>query len=333
MYQRIVISTVTGLLLVAGQAFAQETTEPVKPKGTFSILVENDKFTGTDRHYTNGFLISYLSGKDNVPGWLRAASQYLPGVDSDSAFRAGYVLGHSIFTPDDIETVEPIDDERPYAGWLYGGVALVSETANRLDTWELDLGIVGPSARGEEVQNGFHTLIGVDEANGWENQLEDEFGYLLTYERKWRNGWEYQGTGYGVDMTPHVGGGLGNIASYLNFGVTLRLGNDLDNDFGAPRIRPSLPGSNFFSPRDAFGWYFFVGADARVVGHSIFLDGNTDKESIGVDKELVVGDFQGGLVMNIFGARLAYTYVYRTPEFKQQDDPDKFASVSLSIKY
>jgi len=32
---------------------------------------------------------------------------------------------------------------------------------NILDTWELDLGVVGPSALGEEVQNNFHKLIGV----------------------------------------------------------------------------------------------------------------------------------------------------------------------------
>ena len=74
-------------------------------------------------------------------------------------------------------------------------------------------------------------------------------------------------------------------------------------------------------------------ADARAVGHNIFLDGNTDKDSLSVDRELWVGDLQGGLVMNLFGSRLAYTYVYRTPEYEQQDDPDKFASIILSIKY
>ena len=332
----IILGGLTGFALSApglSQPAEDAAPAPAVPKGTLSVLVENDKFTGTDRHYTNGLLISYLSGKDRVPGWLRTASSFLPGVEDDTVLRAGYVLGQSIFTPDDTDTLEPLPNQRPYAAWLYGGVALVAETNDRLDTWELDLGIVGPSARGEEIQNGFHHLIGVEEAQGWNNQLEDEFGVLLTFERKWRNGWEYQRTGYGIDMTPHVGAGIGNIASFVNFGITFRLGNDLSNDFGAPRIHPSLPGSNFFVPRDEFGWYFFLGADARAVGHNIFLDGNTDKDSLSVDRELWVGDLQGGLVMNLFGSRLAYTYVYRTPEYEQQDDPDKFASISLSIKY
>ncbi|MEE4376648.1 MAG: lipid A deacylase LpxR family protein [Candidatus Competibacteraceae bacterium] len=303
------------------------------PRGTFNLLIENDKFTGTDRHYTNGVQLSYLSGKDRVPRWLRNTARYLPGIQTTAALRTGYVLGHSIFTPDDITTAEPLPDERPYAGWLYGGVALVAETENRLDTWELDLGIVGPSARGEEVQNSFHRLIGVNEANGWDNQLKDEFGYALIYERKWRNLWEHRRTGFGLDLIPHIGGSLGNVGTYLDLGATLRIGNDLPNDFGAPRIRPSLPGSNFFLPRDNFGWYLFAGVSGRAVAYTIFLDGNTIKNSLSVDREPLVGDLQAGLVTNLGWARLAYTYVYRTREFKGQEEPDHFGSIGLSVKF
>lgn len=321
------------LLSFSSTILAQQPQPQQQPRGTLSLLVENDKFTGTDRHYTNGVQLSYLSAKDDVPRWLRATAQYLPGIQESAALRTGYVLGHSIFTPDNIAAIEPLPDERPYAGWLYGGVALVAETENRLDTWELDLGIVGPSARGEEVQNSFHDIIGADEAAGWDNQLDDEFGYALIYERKWRNLWEHRRSGFGVDMIPHVGGSLGNVGTYLNVGATFRFGNDLPNDFGAPRIRPSLPGSNFFLPRDNFGWYLFVGIDGRAVAYNIFLDGNTHKDSLSVDKEVLVGDLQGGLVFNLGWARLAYTYVYRSREYEEQDEPDRFGSIGLSVKF
>ena len=303
------------------------------PKGTLSLLIENDKFTGTDRHYTNGLQLGYLSAKDVVPRWLRSAAQYLPGIDDEAALRAGYVLGHSIFTPDDIESSQTVPEQRPYAAWLYGGVAVVAETATRLDTWELDLGIVGPSARGEDIQNGFHQLIGVDEANGWDNQLQDEFGYALIYERKWRNLWEHRGTGLGVDFIPHFGLSLGNIATFANLGATFRVGKDLPNDFGAPRIRPSLPGSNFFLPRDRFGWYLFAGVDGRAVAQNIFLDGNTHKDSLSVDKEVLVGDVQAGLVFNLGRMRLSYTYVIRSREYEEQEHSDRFGSIGLSFKF
>lgn len=302
-------------------------------EGTLGLLIENDKFTGTDQHYTNGVQLTYLSAKDGVPPWLRSAATYLPGVESASALYAGYVLGHSIFTPNDTLTAEPLRNERPYAGWLYGGVALVAEREDRLDTWELDLGIVGPSARGEQVQNSFHDLIGVDEAEGWNHQLHDEFGYALVYERKWRNLLEHQGTGLGVDFTPYAGGSLGNVGTYLSLGGTVRVGQNLPNDFGAPRIRPSLPGSNFFLPRNNFGWYLFAGAGGRAVAHNIFLDGNSDGDSPGVDRKILVGDLQAGLVAQVGWARLAYTYVVRSREFDGQEEPDRFGSISLSIKY
>jgi len=320
---------ITGLFILStATAAAQQARE-----GTLGFLVENDKFTGTDQHYTNGVELTYLSAKDDVPQWLRAAAVYLPGVSESAALRAGYVLGQSIFTPSDTSTAAPIPDERPYAGWLYGGLALVAEDDGRLDTWELQLGIVGPSARGEDVQNSFHALIGTEEAAGWDNQLHDEFGYALIYERKWRNLLEDDGTGMGVDVTPYVGGSLGNVGTYLEVGATLRVGNDLPNDFGAPRIRPSLPGSNFFLPRDDFGWYLFVGAGGRAVAYNIFLDGNTDGDSLGVDRNPLVGELQAGLVTSIGKARLAYTYVLRTREFDGQDKPDRYGSIGLSFKY
>ncbi|MGH8609740.1 MAG: lipid A-modifier LpxR family protein, partial [Gammaproteobacteria bacterium] len=89
-------------------------------EGTFNVLVENDKFAGTDRHYTNGVQFSYLSPRDTVPGFLRTFAAVLPGIPEGSALRAGYVLGHNIYTPDDTAAREPLPDQRPYAGWLYG---------------------------------------------------------------------------------------------------------------------------------------------------------------------------------------------------------------------
>ncbi|MGB4874629.1 MAG: lipid A deacylase LpxR family protein [Candidatus Competibacter sp.] len=324
------------LTVIAGffiLATATVNAQQYRDQGTLGFLVENDKFTGTDEHYTNGVELTYLTAKDDVPQWLRSAAVYLPGVRESAALRTGYVLGQSIFTPSNTLSAAPVPNERPYAGWLYGGLALVAEDDGRLDTWELQLGIVGPSARGEEVQNSFHDLIGSDEAAGWDNQLHDEFGYALIYERKWRNLLEHQGTGLGVDVTPYVGGSLGNVGTYLEVGATLRIGNDLPNDYGAPRIRPSLPGSNFFLPRDNFGWYLFAGAGGRAVAYNIFLDGNTDGNSLGVDRKPFVGELQAGLVTSIGWARLAYTYVLRTREFDRQDKPDRFGSVGISFKF
>jgi hypothetical protein len=210
---------------------------------------------------------------------------------------------------------------------------VVAETAEGLDTWLLNLGVVGPSAQGEEVQNRVHELIGSPEAEGWDNQIKNQFAGALIYEHRWRNLWQSDAIGLGVDVSPHAGFSLGNVGTYGNGGVTLRFGNDLHNDFGPPRIRPSLPGSGYFAPRDGFAWYAFVGVDARVIGYNVLLEGDTREGRNEIDIKPLVADAQAGLVVIFRRVRLGYTYVYRTKEFDGQEDPDRFGSLSLSVKF
>jgi lipid A 3-O-deacylase len=301
--------------------------------GTFNVLWENDAIAGTDHHYTNGLEFSYLSVQDHLWNWFRKTSEVLPGVGKDDHLRVGLSFGQSIFTPDDTDATAPLPDQRPYAGWLYLGVAVVANRGNDLDTWVLNLGVVGPSAKGEEVQNHFHDWIRSRHSLGWANQLEDEFGYQLLYEHRWRGIGERELGPLQIDFSPHLGFSLGNVATYANAGITLRLGRDLEDDFGVPRIRPSLPGSGFFQPRDGFGWYVFAGVDARTVARNIFLDGEASTYDVSIDKETFVYDGQAGLAVIWRKFRFAYTYVIRSHEYQGQGQPDRFASLGLTFRF
>lgn len=327
------VGCLTGALLLMANSFARA----IEPSGSYTLLIENDVFTGTDQHYTNGLRLSYLSRQDDVPDFIRKFASAMPFVELDARLRAGFALGHNIYTPNDIQATLVVPDERPYAGYLYAGIAVVaesdSESGNILDTWELDLGVVGPSALGEEVQNSFHRLIGSPKAMGWANQLEDEPTLSLMHERKWRHLWKHPESGLGFDITPHIGGSIGNVATYLNLGATVRVGKGLARDYGPPRIRPSLPGAGFFMPQEGIGWYVYAGVDGRAIAHNIFLDGNTFKDSHGVDSNLWVGDAQFGLVLTFSKMQIAYTHVHRTKEFDGQDSGDNFGAVSISARF
>lgn len=269
-----------------------------KELGTLSIQIENDLFgSGDDRHYTNGVRLAWLSAENDVLDWVRNAVSLLPIFAVNGKLRTSYELGHNIYSPDDISKTTLIADERPYAGYLYTGVGLVSDTGQWLDNLQLSVGIVGPSALGEDVQRHWHDLINTTDPRGWDNQLKDELTIMLTYERKWRRFHEFKAGGLGVDFTPHAGAALGNVFTHVATGVTVRIGDDLPNDYGPPRIRPSLPGPNIFVNRDKFGWYLFAGFECRLVGRNIFLDGNTFSDSHSVDKRYLVGDFQTGVAL------------------------------------
>ena len=321
------------LALVSHAALAQTVSTGRPDEGIFTFQFENDIFGNTDQHFTPGTRMAWMSPEDSVPDRVKDAASWMPMFDAGASRRIVYSLAQSIYTPDDISlrTLQP--DDRPYAGWLHAGIGLVSVSGDRLDSLGLDLGIVGPHSYAEDVQKTWHEWFGFPRPNGWDNQLKDEPGLLLTYERKWRRWARFGALGLDGDVTPHVGANLGNVLTQGAAGFTIRIGADLARhyDYGPPRIRPSLPGSDFFASDGGFGWYLFFGAEGRAVLRNIFLDGNTWRDSHSVDKEPFVGDIQGGLAVIVGPVRLAYTHVFRTREFESQDDTDQFGAFSVSL--
>lgn len=301
--------------------------------GILSLVLENDIFYDTDRNYTNGVRAAWLSAAEQAPEWALRAGLLFPLFPGDSTVRTGYAIGQNMYTPEDIEIPDPPFDDQPYAGWLYGSIGLIAETGQRLDQLGLTLGIVGPASLAEQTQKLIHEITGSPKPRGWDTQLKNEPGVILSYQRSWRRFIEETSLGNTFDVTPHAGGAIGNVFTYANAGFTLRYGRRLPHDYGPPRIQPSLPGSGFFVPQDRFGWYLFAGVEGRAVARNIFLDGNTFRNSRSVDKEPLVGDLQFGFALTWSDVRLSYTHVLRTPEFKTQGDTSEFGAVSLSIRF
>jgi hypothetical protein len=260
----------------------------------------------------------------------------VPPFEGATKRRIGLSVGQLMFTPDVISQRALIKEDRPYAGWLYGAVSLHAQDKKRHDGLELALGMVGPASLAEDTQESWHDLIKTTDPNGWDNQLSNEFGIALTYERQWRfrlMSEQKEFYGLGMDLIPNAGATLGNIWTLASAGATLRFGQYMPEDFGPPRIRPSLPGSDAIDPINTWGWYLFAGAEARYVLRNIFLDGNTFSASHSVKKNRWVGDFQGGLALILGSVRLTYTQVFRTREFIGQTEPDHFGTVSISWRF
>lgn len=306
-------------------------------KDSWTLVIENDLFAGTDRHYTNGVHLSWIPAAENSPitsGEL--ASWPIFNLLPEGERRIGFGIGQSMFVPNDISIREAQPNERPWAGYLYGGVTLLSKTTSTLDILKVDIGVVGPASLAKQSQKLWHEMIDTTKPAGWDNQLKNEPTIALMYERKWRHElWcaTESCDGLGLDVTPLVGVALGNVFTYASSGLALRFGDDLRSDFGPPRIRPSLPGSGLFDLDDRFGWQAFVSAEGRAVARNIFLDGNTFTDSASVDKLPFVADFQIGLSFMINSARVTIAQVYRTREYRTQNEPDRFGVISLTFKY
>ena len=202
-----------------------------------------------------------------------------------------------------------------------------------LDTVALEVGVVGPNAGGERTQREIHDLFGTgDDPQGWDNQLRNEPGGVLSVERTWRALSTGDGEGLGVELLPRIGGALGNVRTQASAGLTLRLGSDLQHDFGPARVRPAIAGPGFSTSPRRIGGYVFVGASGRAVAYNIFLDGNTLRRSQEVDREPLVGDLEAGVVLQLYDARLALTVVRRSKEFDTQRGAHTFGALSLSMQ-
>lgn len=306
-----------------------------------SIQFENDFFGGgSDRHFTHGSRVECLTRPIE---WISDAADKIPWFSSEKAMdsrkdalkaRASLSLGQSIYTPEDISDPELIPDDRPYAGWLYLGFGLVAnQGSKRYDKLELEVGMVGPYSFAEEVQTFWHSLFGLQAPEGWDNQLDSELGVVLYYEQARRLARKTVFLGLESDFIPHIGGSLGNVFTYAAAGLTFRLGTDLADDFGPPRIRPSLPGGGYFDYKKGFNWYVFSGFAGRFVLRNIFLDGNTFSDSHSVDKMSFVGDLQIGVAVQFTRFRITYTQIYRTKEFEEQDSFNVFGSLSFSYQF
>jgi len=302
--------------------------------GTLSFTLENDVFYKRDRHYTSGVRFTWVPGRDaSTPSWSIKLARLMRWFPKQGEVHHGYAIGQSMFAPSDITIANPSSRERPYAGWLYGAIGLGLESGETLDIFALTIGMVGPASLAEQSQKLIHRIVDSNRPQGWDTQLRNEPGVIITYQHCWWGLAASTLSGAQLDFTPHIGAALGNVLTYGNAGATMRYGKQLPKDYGPPRIQPGLPGSGDFSPASDFGWYLFVGVEGRVVARNIFLDGNTFHDSRSVDKDPFVGDLQFGVVLDWHDIRLSYTHIMRTREFKTQENSDDFGAFTVSVKF
>jgi len=306
------------------------------PQSFWNIQLDNDSFSSkkSDLYYTGGLQVTRLT-KNNAIRWQQDLLEWASGDKGFVDSSVEYSIGQKIFNPADTSLLQASPDDRPYAGWLYGlaATSFLLEQTPRMDTYqfiEFSLGIVGPSSMAEEVQEWIHDILKVDHHLGWGSQLRDEPGIGLATIRKWILKLNSE-SGLQKDVSPHLVMSLGNVYTYVGAGVMLRIGQNLGADIGPPGIRPGLQGSAAFSHlKQSTAWYFFLAHESRLVLRNIFLDGNSFRDSPGVEKEIYVRDYQLGLACRYNGIRLAFSNVYRSREFEGQHESMQYGAISIS---
>jgi len=347
---------VASLVPAAAQSVPISTNPtPDELRNIITFQVDNDFFNPigrTDRDYTNGLRLGWLSpALPDLPDGIARLTNFPTFFGEDPVTsvtrRLGISIGQNLYTPNNTAASTPIYNDRPYAGWLWAAFTLQEtykrpdpknpgkEVPVRLDTIQLELGLVGPAAGGEFVQNNFHTLIGDPKSNGWANQLHNEPTIGLTFERRWRTGAKtlFESPKLEWDFIPAMGASIGNAMTYARVGGMFRIGKELQADFGPGRSQPALPGSEGFIS-EGFGWYVFGGINGEAIARDIFLDGNTDgNDIVHVTHRPFVGELQAGIAFLYNGVRIAFTDILRSPDFYERTRWDQFGSFNVTFRY
>lgn len=298
------------------------------------VFIENDSRNvggpGSDQAFTNGLLAAYLRSNLRGQHWAfpsKSLHESDPSGESWYVTSDSYQLGQQLYTPQTTQSFESIPSERPYAAWLYLGASFTFQKGEQLRSFELRVGQVGPSANGEQVQNNFHRLIGTRTANGWSHGLHDEMTVQLYAQQKspLRNSprWEFIFS---------YGGALGNVLQGLSAGVLARAGPQLPHDSGP--WRPStdspltMPFTEYKSAAVFADPYVFVGLRSQLTHRNIFLNGNSDGDSVSVKPRTFFLELEWGASVGFIGGTAVWSFVTRSPEHDQTTQTISFASLS-----
>lgn len=336
------------ILLLLGILTVPFSVDAEQNPWTHSFYFENDLLTGTDNDYTNGIKYSLISPdlspqaplnrSAKIPRLFLNFVHHLPLIKNappETGHKVELVFGQSMYTPRDISRSDLITDDRPYAGYSYLASAYHRKSDDQegwiqMDSFEIQLGIVGPASLAEDAQKFIHRIRDLQRPNGWDHQLKNEPGLLLAFERKWLYHPSRRGH-FCADAITHTGATLGNIMSYLNAGLELRFGWNIPRSFAVSLIRPAA--STWSTPDPGFSLYLSSAVNGRLVIRDIFLDGNSFRSSHHVEKEIFVADFSTSLTGRYNKLSLSFTYTERTREFEEQLKNHGFGSITLSYAF
>lgn len=151
-----------------------------------AIHLDNDEFTGNrpdDRWYSSGGRLDWLS---LPPASLSAPVRCmdLPSSLRQQSARQFGSFGQDIYAQNNRLNSQINPADRPIGAYLYlqrgrsVSSPLILGRGGRAMA-KLEVGVTGPAALGEQVQNGLHDILGVEQVELWGNQIRPRLGINL----------------------------------------------------------------------------------------------------------------------------------------------------------
>lgn len=135
------------------------------------LVTDNDLYTSweNDQYYTNGLELYY---------------RYLGNHKNEKVAKriTEFRLGQYIYNPQSASAADINVNDRPFAGYLFADAGITKFYFNE-DVLKINfqIGVVGPEAQGEQVQEGLHNLLGYKKVQGWQYQIKTALGLQANF--------------------------------------------------------------------------------------------------------------------------------------------------------
>jgi len=313
------------LILCFGSLISFSQSNPSFFKNEFGFKTENDAYLAIkqDRYYTNGLFLFFRSALK--PTAKQDTSKVVKKIWSISAGQKMY-NAQSGYVPN----IDFID--RPFAGYLYGSTSLQWLLKNEnVFKAEIQGGIIGPSALGEEGQELYHDIFGFYELNGWQYQVKDEFALnlILNYDRLL-----YRSASRKIDFSLPVEARIGNTFSGIKTGVLFRTGG-LN-----PLYHSSATQSNVASYKEAHvldkEFYFFLKPSLDLVLYDATISGGLfreDKGDVTFDNKPLVFSQELGLAYSQKRWTLNFSLLFKSKEVKSSAKAHQYGIIDIFYRF
>jgi len=292
--------------------------EPVNSMGHFTIqqnaikmtswyvklIFDNDIFSNTDYYYTNGSTIEL-----SIPFMRTSPANkiFFAPKNYDIEF-CGFSITQNIYTPTDPDTESVLFGDRPFSSYLTIGQfrEVYDLSKNIYVKSQLNLGVLGPSSLGGQVQSSIHDI----EPVGWQNQIHDNF--IIDYSVQIKKGIINTSA---VEFNVKGNVNIGTLYNKIGGGIDLRFGHFMPFYSGPVSMFEHVhPGRNI-------QYWFFVKSSADIVGYDATLQGglfnsNNPYTISPGDLNRVVYRASAGIALYYNNIGIEYEQFYLSPEFK-----------------
>ena len=282
--------------------FAQKTAYEV------GVITENDLYTSiiNDKYYTNGlgFYFTYLNPNFN------------PKINKKSTtFR----ISQSVFTPKIRNVTIASKVDRPPAGLIFAEIRknYYYQTQSVIKIG-FQIGYVGPNSFAKETQKILHQIIGIDEVQGWQFQINNTLALQtsLMFSKKIPILKNHQK----IDFHCQSETSLGTVLTGTTVGLSTRIGLKKllpiydSNFYGAALNANKL---QYKSQSEA---YFYVNSGVNYQLYDATFQGSLFSDSSPITFDLIPFRYVGsaGFKYRKNNLNLSYAFVYQGKEARNE---------------